>query len=265
LESTSPSETPQEKKIRDSETETRAKHPIQTGKCNWALIPPGTSTRRGSTPGSATPLSAEGATLMESAQEISDEISTTTLKMQPHVPSWDRDWVCASNNTPPGMIDPPREAMVPKPPKMFTNELYEESTPTNSVSLSLSSVVKKLKGEAVMSNGSFGSLRNTPRRLCVERANNKRKVPDCLGRRRSRRGRKSPPRSELVGARAKNVAWDVVRHQKKSKKSGLDPKELQSRAFLTSEDLKKDVEWHKFVTEMTETLLTLRGLNYPKA
>lgn len=135
---------------------------------------------------------------------------------------------------------------------MFTNELYEvdeESTPT----MSLSSVVKK---EEAVSNGC--SLRNTPRRSCAERANNKRKIPD-IQRRRSRKARKSPPPNELI-ARAKNVAWDVVRQQKKSKKSLQNVVEQQPRALVSSEDVKKEVEWHKFVTEMTETLLTLRGM-----
>lgn len=257
MESTSPSGTPQRKKKRDSETVSRAK---PSGRCNWSLIPPTPSIRGGSP--SATSLSTEGATTegatpLESAQETSDEVGSKFLKTQHNVPSWDRDWICESNNTLPGMINPPREAVVPEPPKMFTNELYEESTPSSSVSLSLGSVVKKPeKEEAIMSNGCFSSsLRNSPRRSCAERVNNKRKIPDGQARRRSRRTRKSPSRNELVVGRAKNVAWDVK--LQKSCKKGV-AKELQPRDSMSPEDIKKEVEWHKFVTEMTETLLTLR-------
>ncbi|KAG0630928.1 hypothetical protein M758_1G214500 [Ceratodon purpureus] len=179
-----------------------------------------------------------------------------------HVPSWDRDWVC-KHLTPPGMIDPPRETVSAEPPKMFTNELYEveeESTPTNSVCLTNMSSMKKEKGLGQIIN--LCSHRSTPRRSSEERANNKRKIPDSQ-RRRSRRpsrtSRKSPPPNQI--ARARYLTWDV-RNQKKTKLPSLQSvSEEQSSALMSSEDIKKEVEWHKFVTEMTETLLTLRGVH----
>jgi hypothetical protein len=179
-----------------------------------------------------------------------------------NVPSWDRDWV-RKHLTPPGMIDPPREAVSAEPPKMFTNELYEveeqESTPTNSVCLTNMSSMKKEKELGQIIN--FSSPRNTPRRSSAERANNKRKIPDShrrRSRRPSRTSRKSPPPNQT--ARAKYLTWDV-RNQKKTKPSLQNVTEEQSSALMSSEDIKKEVEWHKFVTEMTETLLMLRGMH----
>lgn len=158
------------------------------------------------------------------------------------------------------MIDPPREAVSAEPPKMFTNELYEEqeSTP-NSVSLTNVSSVKRENKLGQVVN--FSSLRSgsTPRRTGAERANHKRKIPDSQrrwSRRPSRTSRKSPPPNQ--GARAKYLTWDV-RIQKKTKPTLQSVSEDQSSALMSSEDVKKEVEWHKFVTEMTETLLTLRG------
>ena len=179
-----------------------------------------------------------------------------------NVPSWNGDWLCKHLTTP-GMIDPPREAVLAEPPKMFTNELYEneeqESTPSNSVCFTNMSSMKKEKevGQII----SFSSFRSTPRRSSSERSNNKRKIPDSQ-RRRSRRpsrtSRKSPPSNQI--ARAKYLTWNV-RNQKKTKPSLQNVSEEQSSALMSSEDIKKEVEWHKFVTEMTETLLTLRGMH----
>lgn len=160
---------------------------------------------------------------------------------------WDRDWACRSSATPPGMIDPPREALLPEPPKMFTNELYEPST------------------ESKDNNSRLG-LRNTPRRSCAERANNKRKTStDCQIKRRARRARKSSPAPPSVApcanlqldvARAKHVAWDVARQQQQQQQQKLCKHQPAEEPL----DVDNEVEWHNFVSEMTETLLTLRGM-----
>lgn len=174
----------------------------------------------------------------------------------------------------PMVIDPPQEHVrIPaQVPSLWNNELFEVDTRENLSSCSddysradngrrrgLTGGYSRSRHASCTRSGC--ALAHIPRRPSSTGRGSKARPGNC--RRRSRRSSRTPKVVSPPRPHARCTILQEVQQQKKNrnillKASEEQPVFQQSKNPL-SED-KKEVEWNNFVTEMTDTLLNLKGM-----